>query len=136
MHWRISPSLIKETSCAIQVVEIILISFTPPKTHIGDFEIAPEMAGRVSLRFDIMLWSSGAVRKPIHSIIVGKIFWVFGDEFDRFGPECRYRFGRIVEIYCEAVGFVMVLHVAEYIVVDVAEEMGFRFHAPVELHVC
>lgn len=63
------------------------------------------------------------------------MFGVGGEKFDCFGPERGDRFGGVVEVDCEAVGFVVVLHVAEDVVVDVAEELYFGFYAPVVLYV-
>ena len=46
-------------------------------------------------------------------------------------PERRDRLGGVVEVDGEAVGFVVVLHIAEDVVIDVAEEMDVGFDAPV-----
>jgi hypothetical protein len=49
MNWRVTPSLIKESTGTIQMIEIILIRLTPPEIHIRYLEIAPEMAGAISV---------------------------------------------------------------------------------------
>ena len=41
----VSPSLVEETSSPIQLGEIVLVRLAAPEFHVGDFEIAPEMAG-------------------------------------------------------------------------------------------
>jgi hypothetical protein len=83
-----------------------------------------------------MFRPSSTIRQPHHRIVVMQILWMLRDEFSGFGPESRDRLRRIVEIDCEAVGFVVICHEAEYVVIDVAEEMDLGFYAPVELHVC
>lgn len=54
-----------------------------------------------------------------------------GEEFQRLEPEGGYAFGGVVEVDVEAVGLVVVGHVAENVVVNVAEEFNLRLHAPV-----
>ncbi len=70
MHRRIAPSLVEEPARSIQVVEVILVSLTAPETHIRDLEVAPEMAGRVAVRFHVMLWSPRTVAQPIHRVVL------------------------------------------------------------------
>lgn len=133
MHGRIPPPLIKEPPRTIQMVEIILIRPTPPKLHVRDLEIAPEMTRRVSVRLFIVLGPALLVLQP-RSRGVGVGFQVLGMGFGEthcFGPEGGHGFGVVVEVDGEAVGFVVVLHVAEDVIVDVAEEMHFGFHPPV-----
>ena len=52
-------------------------------------------------------------------------------EFFGFRPECGQALRRIVEVDGEAVGLVVVFHVFEDVVVDVAEEVHLRLHTPV-----
>ena len=54
-----------------------------------------------------------------------------GEEFDRFRPQGGHGVWGIEEVDVEPVGLVVVVHVVEHIVVDVAEEFDFGFHAPV-----
>ena len=66
----ISPSLIEEPSCPIKVVEVIFVCLASPEVHICDFEVAPKMASRVPIRRLVMLWPSGAIRQPLHGVII------------------------------------------------------------------
>ena len=136
MHRRIPPPLIEKPSSPIQMIKIILIRLTPPERHIRNLKIAPEMARRVAIRLHVMFGPPRTIRQPPHRIVVVQIFWMLSNEFCRLGPESRNRLRSIVEVDREAVGFVAVGHEAEYIVINVAEEMHFRLHAPVELYVC
>ena len=72
--------------------------------------------------FFIVPRSAFGVCKPVHSVVFMKVFWMSGDEFHGFRPEGRDGFRAVVDVDDEAVGLVVVFHVAEYIVVDVAEE--------------
>ena len=63
------------------------------------------------------------------------VFRVSGEELQRLGPKGRDALWGIVEVDGEAVGFVTVGHVAEDVVVDVAEKVHLRLDAPVVAHV-
>ena len=53
------------------------------------------------------------------------------EEFERLEPEGGYALGGVVEVDVEAVGLVVVGHVAENVIVDVAEELDLGLHTPV-----
>ena len=131
MHGSIAPSLVEEAACAIQMLEIILICFASPKLHVGNFEVAPEMTGRVAIGLDIMSRPSRAVLQPLPCIVFVLILRMGGQEFQRLGPQGWDALRGIVQIDGEAVGFVAIGHVAEDIVVDVTEEVNFGLHAPI-----
>ena len=61
---------------------------------------------------------------------------VAGQKLHCLGPKRWDRWWRIVKIDRKAIGLVVVLHEAEHIVVDVAEEVDLGFNPPVVLHVC
>lgn len=133
MHGGIPPPLVKEPPRPIQMVEIILVRPAAPKLHVGDLEVAPEMTGRVTVGLFVVLGPALLVLQPG----AGAVGWRFQvlrvglGEAHRLGPEGRHGFGVVVEVDGEAVGFVAVVHVAEDVVVDVAEEMHLGFDAPV-----
>ena len=113
------------------MLEIIFISFRPPKLHICDFEIAPKMARAVSIRFHVVFRPPLTIDHPLLRIILMHVFRMCGDEFLRLRPQGGNAIRRIVEVDGEAVGFIVVVHPAENVVVDVAEEMDFGLDAPV-----
>lgn len=76
-----------------------------------------------------------AVRQPVHRVVLVEIFRVLRYEFHGLGPKLWNGLRCIIKVDGEAVGLVMVGHVPEDIVVDVAEEMHLRLNAPVILHV-
>lgn len=133
MHWRIPPPLVKKPARAIQMLEVILVRLTPPKLHICDFEIAPEMTGRVPVRLLVVFRSSFFVFEPCAGVhgVGFEVFRVRGYEFEGFGPEGGDGLRGVVQVDGEAVGLVMVLHVAENVIVDVTEKVDFWFDAPV-----
>ena len=53
------------------------------------------------------------------------------EELHRLGPQCGQRLGRVVQVDGEAVRLVVVVHEAEDVVVDVAEEVHLGLHPPV-----
>ncbi len=131
MHRRIAPPFIKEPSGPIQMIKIILVRLTPPKFHVANLEIAPEMTRRVPVRLVIMLRPPLTIRQPIPRILLMQILRMRRHEFFGFGPQGRDGLGRVIQVYGEAVGFVVVLHIAKDIVVDVAEEVDIGLDAPV-----
>src|SRR6266542_1558318 len=101
------------------MIEIILMLLTPPEGHIRNLKIGPEMTSRVSVRLLIVLRSPLGIHYPIHCIVFMKIFWMFRNKFCSLGPERWNRLWRIVEVDRETVGFIVISHVTEYIVVDI-----------------
>lgn len=77
MHRSITPSLIKEASSAVQVIEVVLISLTPPKVHVRNLEVTPEMACGVSISVDSIVFPPLAIRQPIHRIVLVHMLWMF-----------------------------------------------------------
>lgn len=131
MHWSIPPSLVKEPSRAIQMLEIILISFRSPKFHICDFEITPEMTRAVPICFHIVFRPPLTIDHPLLRVILMHIFRMCGDEPFRLRPQGGNALRRIVEVDGEAVGLIVVLHPAENVIVDFTEEVDFGLDPPV-----
>lgn len=131
MHGSISPSLVIEPSRAIEMLEIILICLAPPKVHVGNLEVAPEMTGRVAVRLDVMLRPPSAVLQPLARTVLVLVFRVRGQELERLGPEGGDALRGVIQVDGEAVRFVAVGHVAEHVVVNVAEEVDLGLHPPV-----
>lgn len=131
MYRCISPPLIEKASCSIKMVEVVFVRLTAPELHIRDLKIAPEMARRIAIRQPIMFGSSRTILQPIHRIIAVYILRMFGQELDRLRPQRRDRLRRIVQVDGEAIGLVVILHVGEHVVVDVAEEVNFGLDTPV-----
>lgn len=131
MHGSVSPSLVEESPGAIQMLEIVLVCLAPPEFHVGNLEIAPEMTRRVAVGLDVMLRPPSAVLQPLARIVLALVFRVGGQELERLGPEGGDALRGVVQVDGEAVRFVAVGHIAEHVVVDVAEEVDLGLHAPV-----
>jgi hypothetical protein len=136
MYWCIAPSLIEESSGSVEMIEVILVSLTSPETHICDLEVGPEMACRIPISFIVVIGPSRAVRNPPLRIVLVQIFGVLSHKLDCLRPQAGNRVWRIVEVDSEAIRFVMIRHISEHIVIDVAEEMDLWFNTPVKLCVC
>ena len=93
------------------------------------------MTGRVSVRFLVVLWPPLAVFQPLPCAVRMHVVFMIRNELLSLGPERCDALGAVVEIDVEAVGLVVVLHPAEDVVVDIAEEIHVWLDAPVVLHV-
>lgn len=131
MNWRITPTLVEETTGPVQMVEVIFVRLAAPKVHICHFKVAPEVTRRVALSTFVTFGPSLVVNQPVECVILMEIVWVVGEELDGFGPECREGLGLVVQVYCETVRLVVVLHVTEYVVVNITEEVNIWFNPPV-----
>ena len=131
MHRSISPPLIKEPSRAIQMLEIVLISFRPPKFHVCDLEITPEMTRAIPIRFHVVFRPPLTIDHPLLRVVLVHVFGMCGDEFFRLGPQGGNAIRRIVEVDGEAVGLVVVLHPAENVIIDFTKEVDFGLDTPV-----
>ena len=113
------------------MIEIIFIRLTPPELHITNLEVAPEMTRRIPVRLVVVLRPPLAIRQPIPRILLMQILRMRRHKLFGFRPQGRDGLGRIIQVYGETVGFVVVLHVAEDVVVDVTEEVDIGLDAPV-----
>lgn len=135
MHGRIAPALVEEATRAIEMIEVVTILLAAPETQIADFEVGPEVAGRVSIRLFIVVWPSLVVLEPFTRIVGVYVVRMIVEELLGFWPERCYALSAVVDVDVEAVGLVVVLHPRKDVVVDVAEEVHVGFDSPVVLHV-
>lgn len=135
MHRRIAPALVEEASRPVQMVEVVLVRLRPPEAHVSDLKVAPEVARRVTIRVLVVLGPAYAVRQEAQGVLLVGVLRVLRHELDGLGPQARDGLGSVVEGQGEAVGLVVVLHEAEDVVVDVAEEVDLGLDAPVVLGV-
>lgn len=136
MYRRVTPSLVEEATSTVQMVKVIFIWLAAPEVQIADLEVAPEVTGAVPVRLDVMLGPSGIVGQPPHGVVLVQIFRVLGNELHGLRPQRGDGLRSIVQVNREAVGFVVILHISEDIVIHVAEEVYVGLYAPVILHVC
>lgn len=135
MNRRIAPPFVKESARSIQMVEILFVDLATPETHVCDFKVRPEMAGRVAVGQLIMNRPACPVGQPTVRTILMEILGMLGEEFGCFGPEGWDRFWCVIERDGEPIGFVVVLHVTEDVIVNVAEEVHLGLDSPVVLYV-
>ena len=83
------------------------------------------------MRILIVHRSPFVVRHPIHRVILMQILRMRRQKLLSLRPQRRYRLGVVVKINCKAVGFVVICHVSEDVVIDVAEEVNFWLDPPV-----
>ena len=130
----ISPAFVKESARPIQVLKVVFICFAAPESHIRNLKITPEMASRVSIGFRIVLRPSLAVQDPVIGIVGMQVLRMCCQESLGFGPQGRNALRGVVKVDGETIGLVVILHVAENVVINVAEEMDLWLHTPVILH--
>lgn len=83
----ISPSFVEETTCSVQVSEIILIGLRSPERHVCDFEIGPEVACRIAMSSHVDVRPSFIVGKPFHGVVLCEMLWMCGKELYSLWPE-------------------------------------------------
>lgn len=135
VHRSIAPSLVEEPTSPIQMIEIILVCLAAPEAQIRNLKIAPEVTGAVPIRLYVVLWPARAVGQPIHRIILVQALRVLCHKLHRLRPQRGDGVRRVVQVDGEPVGLVVILHVSEDIVVNVAEEVYVGLHPPIILHV-
>ena len=133
MDGRITPSLVKKAASPIEMIEIVFVGLTSPKSHVCNFEVRPEVAGRISVRFLIVLRSPFAIHQPLHSILLVQIFGMERKKLDSLWPQSRYTTWGIIKIDGETIGLIVIEHITENIIIDIAEELNFRFDSPIVL---
>ena len=134
MDGRISPAFVEESARPIQVLKVVFICLTPPESHIGNLEITPKVTSRISIGFRIVLRPPLAVRDPVFGIIGMQVLRMCCQESLGFGPEGRDALRCVIEVDGEPVGLVVILHVAENVIINIAEEMDLWLHTPIILH--
>lgn len=115
------------------MVEIILVRLAPPEIHVRDLKVAPEMTCRVTARLLVVLRPLLCILQPLPRIdvVTLDILRMRFDKSLRFRPQGWHGLRSVVKINSKSIGLVVVLHVAENVVVYIAEEVDFGFDAPV-----
>lgn len=128
---RITPSLVEESTSAVQVLEVCLVLVTPEEIQVTDFKVRPEVAGGVTISILGVVRPQLVIRQPFHHVVIGDVGGVRGNELLGLRPELRDTLRRIEQVDGETVCGVAVLHVPENIIVDIAEVLDLRLHTPV-----
>ena len=113
------------------MLEVRLVLLAAEEVKITDLEVRPEVTSGISVATLGVLRTSDVICKPLPHVVVAEVRRVGGKESLRLRPEGWDTLRRIVEVDGEAVCLVAVFHVAEHIVVDVAEELDVGLNAPV-----
>lgn len=133
VHGGVAPALVEEAAGAVEVLEVLLVLAAAPEVHVADLEVGPEVAGAVAVGEQVVLLAALAVGEPVHGVVLVQVLRVVvaGQELERLRPQRRHALRAVVQIDGEAVRLVVVLHPAEDVVVNVAEEVDVRLDAPV-----
>ena len=82
----ITPAFVEETSSAIEMVKVFFVGGRAPEVHVCNLKVAPEVAGAVAVRLDVVVWSAFLVGQPFHGVIGVLMVAVCSKELDGFGP--------------------------------------------------
>lgn len=123
VHGCVTPAFVEEIARSIKIVEVVSICLRAPEIQVADFEIAPEMAGAITIGGFCVAGTRDRIREPVERVFIRAegVAGMFFEEGRCYRPEGGYRFGVIVDIYSETVGFVMFGHELENVVLNVAE---------------
>jgi hypothetical protein len=119
----VTPSFVEETTGLVEVFEVVSVGLRPQEAKTADFKVAPEMAKVIGVSF--------IVREEAHVVALGDVLRELGHKLSDGLPESWDGFLVLVEGEGEAVFLLVVLHVEERIVVDIAEELDIRLNTPV-----
>lgn len=131
MNRGITPSLIEKPSGTVEVFKVSLIRLSSPESHIGNLKVRPKVASRVTIRLPVMFGSILTIRKPPHRIIRMNIFRMLRKKLQSLRPKSFNRLGGVINVDNETIALVIIFHVSENIVIDVAEEVDTGFYTPV-----
>lgn len=124
VDWSITPSLVEETTSPVEILEVISISRRPQPVKRTDFKVTPEMAVVIILPI--------VIRDKLQAVAFNNVMWVLGHELLGGFPESWNGFLVFVQTEGKAVFLLVLFHVEEWIVVDVAEELDGGFDTPVK----
>jgi hypothetical protein len=131
MNRGITPSLIEKPTRAIKVFKVSLIRLSSPESHIGNLKVRPEVTSRVTICLAIMFGSILTIRKPPHGVVWMNIFRMLRKKLQSLRPKSFNRFRGVINIDNETIALIIIFHVTENIVVNVAEEVDTGFYTPV-----
>lgn len=131
----VAPTLVEKATGTVQVVEIILVRLAAPEVHIANLKVAPKVACRITVGILCVVGTAGLVRQPIHGAVLVHVLGVLGQELFGFGPQSSDGSWGVVQVDGEAVRLVVIVHVAENVIVDIAKEVNIGLDAPVVLRV-
>jgi len=131
VDWRITPALVEEATSTIQVLEVGLILLATEEVQIADLKVGPEVAGGVPVGALSMLGARLIICDPLPHVVLTQVRRIRSQELAGLGPEGLDGLRGVVQVDGEAVCLVSVLHVAEYVVVDIAEELNVGLDAPI-----
>lgn len=123
MYGSVTPAFVEKIARLIEIVKVVPICLRAPEIQVADFEIAPEMACAVAMGGLGVVGTQDRIREPVVRVLVRAegVAGMFFEEGRCCRPEGGYGFGVIVDIYSETIGFVILGHELENVVLDIAE---------------
>jgi hypothetical protein len=125
VHGSITPSLIEETTVLIQRLKEVEVRLAAEPRQATNFKVGPEMALVVVL--------TTIVTEEAHRVVRGNVLRVVLHELLGTGPKGRNGVDVFVKRENKTVLLLVLVHDAEGIVVDIAEELDRGLNTPVVL---
>ena len=116
MYWCISKSFVVKASSSIQPVKVSFIRLTAKEVKVSNFEVREELAV-------VVIPTIVGVQQPVQVGIRMYQLRMRVDERAGARPEGGERASVVEDIHVETVLHVIIVHKAEHVVVDIAEEV-------------
>jgi len=123
MYWSITPTLVEESTILVERLEKVEIGFRSKPIQVTNFEVGPHMAMVVGL--------SAVITQKTHGIVLGNMLGMCFHELLGAVPQGRDGLHVFIQTQHETVLLLVVRHVLEYVVVNIAEELDARLYSPV-----
>lgn len=143
VHRRIAPALVKETAILVERLEVVEVSLGAEPSETANFKVGPlerdvsmrclqiEMKKGNAYKVAFVVGLAAVVAEEAHGVALGNVLWVVLDKLLDAIPESGDGLDVLVQAKNEAVLLVVLVHEAEGVVVDVAEQLDAGLHTPV-----
>jgi hypothetical protein len=125
VYWRITPALVEEATSLVQRREEVDVGVGAKPIQITNLKVGPEMAVVVCL--------TAIVTEKLHRVVLDNVLREVLGKVLGSVPKRRDGLDVLVQAEGEAVLLLVVGHVLERVVFDVAKQLYARLHAPVPL---
>jgi len=119
----VTPSFVEETAVLVKGFEVVDVRLGSEPVEVTNFEVRPEMA--------VVIGVASIITQEAHGVALGNVLRVVLDELLGAVPKSRDGLDVLVQAQDEAVLLVILLHEAEGIVVNIAEELDRGLDTPV-----
>jgi hypothetical protein len=138
MHGCIPPAFIEKATIVIKGVEVVGVGWATEPIEITDFKVRPlvfvsigNKIGEPAYEVAMIVRVTAIITQEGHGIVLCDVLGMLFHEFFHAIPERRNRLDVLVQTQHETVLLLVLGHVAERIVVDIAKHLDARLDAPI-----